>query len=169
MILVDVVAMKNPGCSRTPLPDRSARAGAAVCRAPQEQTQHLLRRRLQISTFSTGSERYEHGSEQYCSDSGRTKASSQKIIDRPSQSVRSSIQAAPEPIRVSVASLRNIRANLLARCTTTAKVVVQIPLQVTFEGCDPSEAARAAIEREVERLEKHNRHIIGCRVTVIAP
>ena len=53
--------------------------------------------------------------------------------------------------------------------TTTAKVIMQIPLQVTFEGCDPSEAARAAIEREVERLEKHNRHIIGCRVAVIAP
>ena len=46
---------------------------------------------------------------------------------------------------------------------------MQIPLQVTFEGCDPSEPARAAIEREVERLEKHNRHIIGCHVTVIGP
>jgi ribosome-associated translation inhibitor RaiA len=46
---------------------------------------------------------------------------------------------------------------------------MQIPLQVTFEGSDPSEAVRAAIEREVERLEKHNRHIIGCRVAVVAP
>ena len=46
---------------------------------------------------------------------------------------------------------------------------MQIPLQVTFEGCDPSEPARAAIEREVERLEQHNHHIIGCHVTVIAP
>ena len=46
---------------------------------------------------------------------------------------------------------------------------MQIPLQVTFEGCNPSEAVRAAIEREVERLEKHNRHIIGCHVAVIAP
>src|ERR1700677_1801504 len=46
---------------------------------------------------------------------------------------------------------------------------MQIPLQVTFEGSDSSEAVRAAIEREVERLEKHNRHIIGCRVAVIAP
>jgi len=48
------------------------------------------------------------------------------------------------------------------------KIVVQIPLQLTFEGSDPSEAVRVAIEREVERLEKHNRHIIGCRVAVIA-
>jgi hypothetical protein len=46
---------------------------------------------------------------------------------------------------------------------------MQIPLQVTFEGSDPSQAARALIEREVERLEKHNGHIIGCRVAVIAP
>ena len=46
---------------------------------------------------------------------------------------------------------------------------MEIPLQVTFEGCNPSGAVRAAIEREVERLEKHNRHIIGCHVAVIAP
>jgi hypothetical protein len=31
---------------------------------------------------------------------------------------------------------------------------MQIPLQVTFEGSDPSEAVRAAIEREVERVGK---------------
>jgi ribosome-associated translation inhibitor RaiA len=46
---------------------------------------------------------------------------------------------------------------------------MQLPLQMTFEGCEPSEAARAAIEHEVARLEKHNHHIIGCRVAVIAP
>ncbi len=46
---------------------------------------------------------------------------------------------------------------------------MQIPLQVTFEGTDPSEPVRAAIEREVERLERHNSHIIGCHVAVIAP
>jgi ribosome-associated translation inhibitor RaiA len=46
---------------------------------------------------------------------------------------------------------------------------MQIPLQVTFEGCDASDVVRAAIEREVERLEQHNRHIIRCRVAVIAP
>ena len=46
---------------------------------------------------------------------------------------------------------------------------MQIPLQVTFEGSVPSASVRTAIEREVERLEKHNRHIIGCHVTVIAP
>ena len=46
---------------------------------------------------------------------------------------------------------------------------MQIPLQVTFEGTEPSNAVRAVIDREVDRLEKHNHRIIGCRVAVIAP
>jgi hypothetical protein len=49
------------------------------------------------------------------------------------------------------------------------KEVMQIPLQVTFEGTDASEIVRAAIAHEVKRLEEHNHHIIGCRVAVIAP
>jgi hypothetical protein len=47
--------------------------------------------------------------------------------------------------------------------------LMQIPLQVTFEGTDPSDVVRATIVREVERLERHNHHIIGCRVSVIGP
>jgi len=46
---------------------------------------------------------------------------------------------------------------------------MQTPLQVTFEGCEPSAAIRAEIEREAERLELHNDRIIGCRVAVVAP
>jgi hypothetical protein len=46
---------------------------------------------------------------------------------------------------------------------------MQIPLQLAFEGTDPSDSVRVAIEREVDRLEQHNHHIIGCRVAVIAP
>ncbi len=46
---------------------------------------------------------------------------------------------------------------------------MQIPLQITFEGTDPSEAARFLINQEVERLENHNQRITGCRVKVIAP
>jgi ribosome-associated translation inhibitor RaiA len=67
------------------------------------------------------------------------------------------------------------RPKSLMRSLSTAdregqsKNVMQIPLQVTFEGSEPSEPVRAAIEREVERLEKHNRHLIGCHVSVIAP
>ena len=49
------------------------------------------------------------------------------------------------------------------------RIVMQIPLQLTFEGREPSEAVRAAVEHEVDRLENHNQRIIGCRVAVIAP
>jgi ribosome-associated translation inhibitor RaiA len=46
---------------------------------------------------------------------------------------------------------------------------MQIPLQISFENAEPSEALRAAIRREVDRLEKYQHHIIGCRVAVVAP
>jgi ribosome-associated translation inhibitor RaiA len=46
---------------------------------------------------------------------------------------------------------------------------MQIEPQITFEGSDSSDAARAVILKEIERLESHNPRITGCRVTVIAP
>jgi ribosome-associated translation inhibitor RaiA len=46
---------------------------------------------------------------------------------------------------------------------------MQVPLQVTFQGCEPSDDVRATIEREFERLETHDRRITSGRVTVIAP
>jgi ribosome-associated translation inhibitor RaiA len=46
---------------------------------------------------------------------------------------------------------------------------MQIPLQINSEDADLSQAARAAIEHEVERLEKYEHHITGCRVAVVAP
>jgi ribosome-associated translation inhibitor RaiA len=46
---------------------------------------------------------------------------------------------------------------------------MQIAPQITFEGSESSDAARAQILSEVDRLETHNRRITGCRVTVIAP
>ncbi|HEY4858069.1 MAG TPA: HPF/RaiA family ribosome-associated protein [Xanthobacteraceae bacterium] len=46
---------------------------------------------------------------------------------------------------------------------------MQIPLQVMFENTGPSEAIRATIGHEVERLEKYQHHITGCRVAVVAP
>jgi cold shock CspA family protein len=46
---------------------------------------------------------------------------------------------------------------------------MQIPLQISFENAEPSEAVRAAIGHEVERLEKYRHHITGCRVAVVAP
>ena len=46
---------------------------------------------------------------------------------------------------------------------------MQIPLQISFENVEPSEAIRAAIGHEVERMEKYQHHITGCRVAVVAP
>jgi cold shock CspA family protein len=46
---------------------------------------------------------------------------------------------------------------------------MQIPLQISFENEEPSEAVRAAIRLEVERLEKYRHRITGCRVAVVAP
>jgi cold shock CspA family protein/ribosome-associated translation inhibitor RaiA len=46
---------------------------------------------------------------------------------------------------------------------------MQIPLQISFENAEPSEAVRTAIEQEVARLEKYRHHITGCRVAVVAP
>jgi ribosome-associated translation inhibitor RaiA len=46
---------------------------------------------------------------------------------------------------------------------------MQIDPEITFEGSEPSPAAREVILKEIERLETHNQRITGCRVTVIAP
>src|SRR5665213_2477518 len=46
---------------------------------------------------------------------------------------------------------------------------MQIAPEITFEGSEPSPAARDAILKEIERLEIHNQRITGCCVTVIAP
>jgi ribosome-associated translation inhibitor RaiA len=46
---------------------------------------------------------------------------------------------------------------------------MQIAPQITFEGSEPSDAARVQILSEIERLETHNQRITGCRVNVITP
>jgi hypothetical protein len=46
---------------------------------------------------------------------------------------------------------------------------MQIAPEITFEGSEPSPAARGVILKEIDRLETHNHRITGCRVTVIAP
>ena len=46
---------------------------------------------------------------------------------------------------------------------------MQIAPQITFEGSASSDAARAQIIDEIERLEVHHKRITGCRVKVIAP
>ena len=46
---------------------------------------------------------------------------------------------------------------------------MQIPLHISFENMQPSDAVHAEIGRGVERLEKYRQHITGCRVAVIGP
>jgi hypothetical protein len=46
---------------------------------------------------------------------------------------------------------------------------MQIAPEITFEGSESSDATRAQILGELERLETHNHRITGCRVKVIAP
>jgi ribosome-associated translation inhibitor RaiA len=46
---------------------------------------------------------------------------------------------------------------------------MQIAPEITFEGSESSDAARATILSEIDRLETHNHRITGCRVKVIAP
>jgi ribosome-associated translation inhibitor RaiA len=52
---------------------------------------------------------------------------------------------------------------------TAGKGNMQIAPEITFEGSESSDAARAQILSEIERLETHNKRITGCRVKVIAP
>src|ERR1700722_11304157 len=53
--------------------------------------------------------------------------------------------------------------------TDVGRTEMQIDPEITFEGSEPSPAAREVILKEIERLETHNQRITGCRVTVIAP
>ena len=46
---------------------------------------------------------------------------------------------------------------------------MQIAPEITFEGSESSDTARAQILSEIKRLETHNLRITGCRVKVIAP
>ncbi len=43
---------------------------------------------------------------------------------------------------------------------------MQVPLQITFRGMEPSEALEAAIRKRAEKLERFYDHIISCRVAV---
>ena len=46
---------------------------------------------------------------------------------------------------------------------------MQVDPQITFEGSEPSDAARTQILNEIVRIETHNQRITACRVKVIAP
>jgi cold shock CspA family protein len=44
-----------------------------------------------------------------------------------------------------------------------------VPLEIVFEGMEPSEAVRVRIEREAEKLEQFNDRITACRIAFQAP
>lgn len=46
---------------------------------------------------------------------------------------------------------------------------MQVPLEISFRNCEPSEQIRAEIEREARRVEKFFDRITACTVVVTAP
>ena len=46
---------------------------------------------------------------------------------------------------------------------------MQIPLQISFDGVDPSPAVEARIREKVAKLERLYDRIVGCKVVVEAP
>jgi cold shock CspA family protein/ribosome-associated translation inhibitor RaiA len=46
---------------------------------------------------------------------------------------------------------------------------MQIPAEIVFQHCEASAELRAAVEKQVERLERFSQRITSCRVVVSAP
>lgn len=46
---------------------------------------------------------------------------------------------------------------------------MQVPTEIVFQNCQPSDALRAEIDRQVQRLEKFSGRITSCRVVVRVP
>ncbi|MBN9316752.1 MAG: HPF/RaiA family ribosome-associated protein [Devosia sp.] len=46
---------------------------------------------------------------------------------------------------------------------------MQVPTEIVFQNCEPSETLRAEVERQVARLEKFSGRITSCRVVIRAP
>ena len=46
---------------------------------------------------------------------------------------------------------------------------MDVPVEITFEGMGPSDAVRARVEKEVEKLAQFQDRLTSCRVSVIAP
>jgi ribosome-associated translation inhibitor RaiA len=61
------------------------------------------------------------------------------------------------------------RIKLIELIQLPERQFMQIPLQISCEHADLSEAVRAEIEHDVARLEEHRHHITGCRVAIVTP
>jgi cold shock CspA family protein/ribosome-associated translation inhibitor RaiA len=46
---------------------------------------------------------------------------------------------------------------------------MQVPLDITFQNSEPSEAIRSEVEKHAKRLEKFHDRITSCKVAIIAP
>src|ERR1700730_18088331 len=46
---------------------------------------------------------------------------------------------------------------------------MQVPLDITFENSEPSQAIRSEVEKQAKRLERFHDRITSCNVAVIAP
>ena len=46
---------------------------------------------------------------------------------------------------------------------------MQVPLDISFQNSEPSEAIRSEVERRAKALEKFHNRITSCNVTVVAP
>ncbi len=46
---------------------------------------------------------------------------------------------------------------------------MQVPYEITFDGMDPSDAVRARVQKEIDRLERFHDRITSCRVAITAP
>jgi len=46
---------------------------------------------------------------------------------------------------------------------------MQVPLDISFENCEPSESIRTEIEKHAKRLEKFHDRITSCKVAIIGP
>ena len=46
---------------------------------------------------------------------------------------------------------------------------MQVPLEITFQNSEPSDAMRSEVEKQAERLEKFHDRITSCTVAIITP
>jgi ribosome-associated translation inhibitor RaiA len=46
---------------------------------------------------------------------------------------------------------------------------MQTPVEIAFRHCEPSEAVRSEIDKQVKRLDKFGPQVISCNVVVIGP
>jgi cold shock CspA family protein len=46
---------------------------------------------------------------------------------------------------------------------------MQVPVEITFQHCEPSEEVRSAIANQVQRLEKFSHRVTSCQVVVVGP